>query len=112
MVGRMISAFSDNSPTLRGGMTAALAIAREGYHSQQDVEKAIRDCEQSFRAFSIDGAIQDVRARLAPKPEPPIEDQVQELLDNWRQRGLLVMEVARELAALVERIASRGREGE
>lgn len=112
VVGRMLDAwytYAESRPyddLQLSCMTAALAVAREGYVKLEDVEKAIRDCEQSFRVFSIDGAIQDVRARLAPKPS--LAEEIERILAQTDAfHGQIgesqITSVAAELAALIER---------
>ena len=49
-------------------MTAALAVAREGYWSQEDVEKAILAQARGFQVIPVDELAEFLKQALAPKP--------------------------------------------
>jgi hypothetical protein len=58
-------------PKMCKGMAAALAVAREGYVSLDDVEKAIREVWHPYlqESTALDGFVHHVRARLAKPAE-------------------------------------------
>ena len=91
-------------------MTAALAVAREGYYSQQDVEKAIRTAwardwcgivtPESFEQF-----LALIMARLAPRPS--LREEIEAVLSHYCDSDLRCGTgrgaAAIDIAALIER---------
>ena len=104
-------------------MTAALAVAREGYVKLEDVEKAILESRGVLYASDTHperiqalADIKRLRARLAPK-EPRLYKEGKRVFLDGKMIAEFVGPLAEAraedyIAALVERIAARGREGE
>ena len=71
VVSRMCKAYMAMGTTdrySRVAMTAALAVAREGYWSQEDVEKAILAQARGFQVIPVDELAEFLKQALAPKP--------------------------------------------
>ena len=68
VVWRMCKAFPCSENVYRHEMTAALAVAREGYWSQEDVEKAILAQARGFQVIPVDELAEFLKQALAPKP--------------------------------------------
>ena len=113
VVSRMCKAFKCSEEIWRQEMTAAFAIAREGYYSQQDVEKAIREMLPHWEAPAIDAFMDTLHKTLAPKPEPTLAEEIDKILLKHNIRTVTSENVvcnsavSAELAALVERRAGK-----
>ena len=59
--------YEPTSPQI-SGMWTALGVAREGYWSQEDVEKAILAQARGFQVIPVDELAEFLKQALAPKP--------------------------------------------
>ena len=113
VVSRMCKAFKCSEEIWRQEMTAAFAVAREGYYSLEAVEKAIQKeinrYHESAAIHLYDDLVPNILAHLAPKPEPTLAEEIDKILLKHNIRTVTSENVvcnsavSAELAALVER---------